>query len=310
MTAAAVPPPAHSPPSCPAQLAAAVRHHYTFAPQSAPQTYPMAAPHYPIPMAPQQWAALERRGQLDQEAHAIVQPAPPTAQQLMQMQMQMQIQRQMQPQPQMQMQMQPQILAPPQPGAGADAWRQHQQPPQPQPLAQPRPAVVPTQAYSPPPQPPTTAGGVAPADSPPPFGAPTPLPCSLGAMSDSTPQEEEGDADPERTRHAGGTPFVLSRQPAAGLPMEATRLPSPPIPGRPPPLISPGADGFDGDDNGAGPMMSSPPKGPMVPKMRGGGPVQAAQAGRPTTPRRSMMGSVVPFDNTNQTRRSTTPRRC
>ena len=213
-------------------------------------------------------------------------------------------------QQQQQMQMQQQAQMQPQPGAGADAWRQHQQPLQPQPLAPPRPAVVPTQAYSPPPPPPTTAGGVAPADSPPPFGAPTPLPCSLGAMSDSMPQEEGNDADPDRTRHAGGTPFVLSRQPAAGLPMEATRLPSPPIPGRPPPLISPGAEGFDGDDNGAGPMMSSPPKGPMVPKMRGGGAVQAPPAGRPTTPRRSMMGSVVPFDNTNQTRRSTTPRRC
>ena len=226
------------------------------------------------------------------------------AQQMQQMQMQMQ-------QMQMQPQMQPQMLAQPQPGAGADAWRHHQQPPQPQQMQQPRPQVVPTQAYSPPPQPPTAAGGVAPADSPPPFGAPTPLPCSLGAMSDSTPQEEERHAAPDRTRHAGGTPFVLSRQLAAGLPMEATRLPSPPIPGRPPPLISPGAEGFDGDDNGAaGPMISSPPKGPMVPKMRGGGPVQATQAGRPTTPRRSMMGSVVPFDNTNQTRRSTTPRRC
>ena len=171
--------------------------------------------------------------------------------------------------------------------------------------------------YSPPPQPPAHAGGATPADSPPPFGAPTPLPCSLGAMSDSTPQveereaEEERDAAPDRDRHAAGTPLVLSRQPAAGLPVEATRLASPPIPGRPPPLISPDAEGFDGDGRGAaGPPMSSPPKGPMVPKMRGGGALQAGQAGRPTTPRRSMMGSVVAFDNTNQTRRSTTPRRC
>ena len=202
---------------------------------------------------------------------------------------------------------------------GADDWRQQQQPaqpPQPQQMQPPRPAVVPTQAYSPPPQPPAHAGGATPADSPPPFGAPTPLPCSLGAMSDSTPQveereAEERDAAPDRDRHAAGTPFVLSRQPAAGLPVEATRLASPPIPGRPPPLISPDAEGFDGDGRGAaGPPMSSPPKGPMVPKMRSSGTLQAGQAGRPTTPRRSMMGSVVAFDNTNQTRRSTTPRRC
>ena len=227
-----------------------------------------------------------------------------------QQQMQMQMQQQMQPMQVQQMPAQP---------LGADDWRQQQQPPQPpqpQQMQPPLPAVVPIQAYSPPPQPPAHAGGATPADSPPPFGAPTPLPCRLGAMSDSTPQveereAEEHDAAPDRDRHAAGTPFVLSRQPAAGLPVEATRLASPPIPGRPPPLISPDAEGFDGDGRGAaGPPMSSPPKGPMVPKMRGGGTLQAGQAGRPTTPRRSMMGSVVAFDNTNQTRRSTTPRRC
>ena len=134
---------------------------------------------------------------------------------------------------------------------------------------------------------------------PPPSGRPRAA-VRTGAMSDSTPQAEEREAEaerdaaPDRDRHAASPVLGASRR---RLPVGATRSP-PPIPGdprrssRPTPRASTATV--------AAPPATDvvAPKGPMVRSAAGR---CSRQAGRPTTPRRSMMGSVVAFDNTNQT---------
>ena len=81
-----------------------------------------------------------------------------------------------------------------------------------------------------------------------------------------------------------------------------------PIPGRPPPLVTPSGGGGGPDITTFGGYGGDERAGPLIPKAGGAG--QTASTGRSTTPRR-MMGSVVQFDNTNLVvqPRARTPRR-